>query len=130
MIAPPAAGNVPPEAQSLYGDRFAFIAAGVNISALDHEHDNAAATHIPAAARSRTVIRICTRSPAYFKRRGVVDTSHDENSAVRPERLGNLRRNRNGAIIQTLNFSLLLLAQRVSYILRAIRLNPESDRAG
>jgi hypothetical protein len=29
MIVPAAAGKVPPEAQSLYGDRFALIAADV-----------------------------------------------------------------------------------------------------
>ena len=49
MIVPPAAGKVPPEAQSLYGDRFDFIAAGVNITALDHDNYNAAVKRIPAA---------------------------------------------------------------------------------
>ena len=49
MIVPPAAGKVPPEAPSLYGDRFAFIAAGVDIAALDHENYNAAVKRIPAA---------------------------------------------------------------------------------
>lgn len=49
MIVPPAAGKVPPEAQSLYGERFDFIAAGVNIAALDHDNYHAAVTRIPAA---------------------------------------------------------------------------------
>jgi arylmalonate decarboxylase len=49
MIVPPAAGKVPPEAQSLYGDRFAFVAAGVNIAALDNENYQAAVKRIPAA---------------------------------------------------------------------------------
>jgi arylmalonate decarboxylase len=49
MVVPPAAGKVPPEAQSLYGDRFEFIAAGVNIAALDHDNYNAAVKRIPAA---------------------------------------------------------------------------------
>jgi arylmalonate decarboxylase len=49
MIVPPAAGKVPPEARALYGDRFAFIAAGVNIAALDHDNYNAAVKRIPAA---------------------------------------------------------------------------------
>jgi arylmalonate decarboxylase len=49
LIVPPAAGKVPPEATALYGDRFNFIAAGVDIAALEHENYNAAVKRIPAA---------------------------------------------------------------------------------